>query len=113
MKTIIQLFSIALLASCVSMEPAAYYYQNPHTNQIDNVGEITYVIEKNGYSIIMAEAITQPLYIKGKLTEIEEPYENGSIWKERRGDEYAYHFVYDGKRYLIDHTKSNILVINN
>ena len=89
MKKTILLLGIIMLASCVSMETATYYHIVPQNKRdVEDVGKITYVMEKHGYSIITTEYMTLPVYVSGKLKEIKKPYdENAYIWTEKRGSD--------------------------
>ena len=106
MKKLLLMFGIIALVSCVGMQSATTYHYVPKSNKDRNVGEVTYVVEKNGYSIITvrdlnpdAFRLDTTIYVKGRVDEVEKPYLSSSYIMKRGNDS---HFVYNNKRYLID-----------
>jgi hypothetical protein len=88
---------IVLLGSCVTTKPAKFYHIS--NSKGADVGKITQVVEKNGFSIISTELTNKPIYVVGKLKDVKRPYKSDArIW-ERSEDEY--YFCYEGKRYEI------------
>lgn len=108
MKKLFFIIGILALFSCASIQPATSYSHTLRKGQGDNVGKITYVIEKRGYSIITIENMVAPLYIEGRLP-IKKPYKDVCVWIEynRKGEIYRYNFIYDGRRYKVDTELTN------
>ena len=106
MKNLLLILGIFALVSCVGMQSATTYHYTPKTNQDRNIGEVTYVVEKNGYSIITVRNFNPDafrpdttLYVRGRVDEVQKPYLSSS-YIMKQGSKT--HFVYNNKRYLID-----------
>lgn len=106
MKKIVLVLAVFALVSCVGMQSATSYYHQPNSKRDKNIGEVTYVVEKHGYSIITIHnpdpnAFRQDttIYVKGRVDEVKKPYLLSSYVMKRGNDS---HFVYNNKRYLID-----------
>jgi len=99
MKKLLFIIGILALVSCASIEPATSYYFTPRAGQTDDVGKITQVLERNGYSIIIVENLVQPIYVNGRISDINTPSDtNAYVWKEKNRQ----HLVFNNKRYLIE-----------
>ena len=106
MKNLLLVLIIFALVSCVGTKSATSYHYKPNTKRDRNMGDVTYVVEKSGYSII---TICNPdpkafrpdtvIYVKGRVDEVKKPYQQSSYIMKRGNDS---HFVYNNKRYLID-----------
>ena len=123
MRKLFLLLGIFALIGCASTEPAVYYHFYPqHTNLHDgtllngiseekllemnnplfDVGKIQQIIERNGYSIVLLEKLSRPIYVNGKLNKIHS-YDMGAyVWAEKVGEEIRFHLVHAHKRYVID-----------
>jgi len=106
MKKLLLVLTIFALVSCVGMESATTYHYKPNIKRDRNIGEVTYVVETHGYSIITvrnqnpdAFRPDTTIYVKGRLDEIKKPYQQSSYIMTQGNKS---HFVYDNKRYLID-----------
>lgn len=104
MKNLIILIGIVMLTGCSTMKPATSYSNNIRGDKAMYVGKVTYVMEKQGYSIINVDSIYNPIYIVGTVKEIQHPYQDAHIYAEysKKGDLYRYNFIYDGRRYIAD-----------
>jgi len=105
MKKVFLLIAVVFLASCSTMKPAVSYHHFPGHDQGENIGKITQVLEKQGYSIIMTDKSIYPVYVWGKLPkDIGGPRAlDAYIWREynRKGEVCKSHFIFNHKRYLI------------
>ena len=106
MKNLLLVLIIFALVSCVGTQSATSYHYVPNTKRDRNMGEVTQVLEKYGYSIITIHtpdpnAFRQDttIYVKGRVDEVKKPYKSSS-YVMKRGNES--HFVHNNKRYLID-----------
>lgn len=105
MKKILLILGIFALVSCVGMQSATSYYYTPKTTEDLNLGKITYIVEKQGYSIISVEKPNTLIYVCGRLDGVEKPYVSlAYIMKQGK----VISFVYENKRYLVDDEKSTI-----
>jgi len=104
MKKLIILIGIVILSGCSTMKPATSYNNNIHENKTKYVGKVTYVMEKEGYSIINVDSMCTSIYIMGTVKEIQPPYKDAHVYVEntKKGDLYKYNFIYDDKKYLAD-----------
>ena len=104
MKKILLVLAIFALVSCVGMQSAPSYHYVPKTQDTD-IGMITYIVEKQGYSIITVERTNTLIYVNGRLDDVKKPYLSTSYIMQQGNKS---HFVYEGKRYQIDIEKSKI-----
>jgi hypothetical protein len=105
MKHLLFIFGIFALTSCATIEPATSYYFSPRNN-VEELGELQMIIERQGYSIITVENCCTPIYVEGKLPKIEIP-SKCYLWKQ---SDDKYHFVVDNRRYEIDTEKTNLII---
>jgi len=106
MKKLLFIIGIIALVGCAGIEPATSYHFTPRSDKSVDIGKITYVIERNDYSIITVENLVTPIYIKGRLPDINIPSNSEAyLWKESTN---RCHFVFDHRRYLIDTSKTEI-----
>jgi hypothetical protein len=106
MKRILLLLGIVALVGCTTMKPATSYHFTPNPNQVEDLGRVVYLIEKEGYSIITVENLVCPIYIQGTLPEMEIPTDyHAYLWEKPEG---RYHFVWMHKRYFIDGEKTEL-----
>ena len=106
MKNLLLVLVIFALVSCVGTQSATSYHYTPKLNQDVNIGEVTYVVEKYGYSIITihnqnpdAFRPDTTIYVEKRVDEIQKPYLSSSYLMKQGNETY---FVYNNKRYLID-----------
>ena len=123
MKKLFLLLGIIALIGCTTTERAVSYHFVPqHTNLHDgtylngiseekllemnnplfDVGKIQQIIERNGYSIVLLEKLSRPIYVNGRLNEIKSFDMDAYIWAEKVGKEIRFHLVHAHKRYVID-----------
>ena len=93
-----------LFSGCSTMKPATSYSNNIRGDKAIYVGKVSYVLEKEGYSIINVDSIYNPIYIIGEIKEMKPPYKDAHIYPEytKKGELYRYNFIYDGRRYFAD-----------
>ena len=105
MKKLLLVLAIFALVSCVGMQSATSYHYVPKINKDMDIGKITYIVEKKGYSIITVERPNTLIYVSGRLNGVRKPYLAPAFIMQQGNKN---HFVYEGKRYAIDVEKSKI-----
>jgi len=98
------LLIIAIFAfSCSVMEPATSYSCHRNPKGCECVGNILYIVEKQGYSIVTVDSLFHPVYIKGELPKNSLGVQ-AFIWDQysRKGDLVKSSLICNQRRYVID-----------